>query len=211
MLYGTSGYRVGMRGYDVGLNRLSLRNAAEKAAQMRAWTHAQQERAAETNVQNAVDYARTADGWLQTLHSMMGRMGELAVMANDGTKSAWDRKNLQAEFSQMQKAIQSITTGPDAMARFNGIPLFQGNLATSAVFVAPDLSADSRDVIGHDEAGGETTWGQLLSTESIDELSAAEQAATAIPMGLDYVGGLRDQYGVMTEDLAVSGVLLAQG
>ncbi len=81
---------------------------------------------AANNVENKINYLQTADSWLQKIHDIMGRMGELAVMANDGTKSQVDRNNLQREFAQMQKEIQRITSGATAAGRFNGLYLFRG-------------------------------------------------------------------------------------
>ena len=82
--------------------------------------------AAETNVENKINYLQTADSWLQKIHDMMGRMAELSIMANDGTKSQTDRNNLQVEFSQMQKEIQRVTSGATAAGKFNGLYLFRG-------------------------------------------------------------------------------------
>ena len=89
----------------------------------------QQERqtaAAAGNIANMMDYQRTQDGWAQNITNMASRMAELAVSANDGTKSPVDRMALQAEFDQMQRGIQSVTSGPYAMGKFNGLFLFQG-------------------------------------------------------------------------------------
>ena len=82
--------------------------------------------AATSNVENKINYLQTADAWLQKIQDMMGRMGELAVMANDGTKSQVDRDNLQKEFEQMQKEITRITSGATAAGKFNGLYLFRG-------------------------------------------------------------------------------------
>ncbi|NCC52503.1 MAG: hypothetical protein EOM20_14975 [Spartobacteria bacterium] len=82
--------------------------------------------AAATNVENKINYLQTADSWLQKIHDILGRMAELSVMANDGTKSQIDRDNLQVEFQQMQKEIQRITSGATAAAKFNGLYLFRG-------------------------------------------------------------------------------------
>jgi flagellin len=51
--------------------------------------------AAAGNVENKLNYLQTADSWMQKIHDMLGRMGELAVMANDGTKSSTDTAVLQ--------------------------------------------------------------------------------------------------------------------
>ena len=89
--------------------------------------------AAAANVENKINYLQTADSWLQKIQDIMGRMTELAVMANDGTKSATDRQNLQREFEEMQKEIQRITTGSTAAAKFNGLFLFRGGTGVGAV------------------------------------------------------------------------------
>jgi len=89
--------------------------------------------AAASNVENKINYLQTADAWLQKIHDMLGRMGELAIMANDGTKSQVDRDNLQKEFAQMQKEIQRITTGATAAGKFNGLYLFRGGTGVAIV------------------------------------------------------------------------------
>ena len=166
---------------------------------MRARSEARslQERAAESNLENASSYAQTADGWLQSIDDILGRMGELAVMANDGTKSALDRQNLQYEFSQMQKAIQSITTGPDALAKFNGIPLFQGDALASdaAPIPSPDLTASSPVVIGASVSGESITWGGAISQGGIEELSAAVETGAVIQMASNHLGQVRATLG----------------
>lgn len=82
--------------------------------------------AAASNIENKINYIQTADSWLQKIHDILGRMAELSIMANDGTKSSTDRTNLQKEFEQMQKEIQRITSGATAAAKFNGLYLFRG-------------------------------------------------------------------------------------
>jgi len=82
--------------------------------------------AAANNVENKINYLQTADSWLQKVHDILGRMAEISVMANDGTKSQIDRDNLQVEFAQMQKEIQRITSGATAAGKFNGLYLFRG-------------------------------------------------------------------------------------
>ena len=98
--------------------------------------------AAVGNVENKVNYLLTADSWMQKIQDMMDRMSELAVSANDGTKSQIDRDNLQKEFSQMQKEIQRITSGATAAGKFNGLYLFRGGTGV------PILTGDRVDGAG---------------------------------------------------------------
>ncbi len=85
------------------------------------------------NVENKINYLQTADAWMQKIHDMLGRMAELSIMANDGTKSQVDRNNLQQEFRQMQNEIMRITSGATAAGKFNGLYLFRGGDGVASV------------------------------------------------------------------------------
>ncbi|HBA83827.1 MAG TPA: hypothetical protein DCZ95_07020 [Verrucomicrobia bacterium] len=112
----SSGLRINMAGDDPAGLAMSERLRAQY----------RNSAAAAGNIENKINYLQTADSWLQKIHDIMGRMAELAIMANDGTKSQVDRGNLQKEFEQMQKEIQRITSGATAAGKFNGLYLFRG-------------------------------------------------------------------------------------
>jgi flagellin len=78
------------------------------------------------NIQNEQAYLRTADSWMQKMHDLLHRMSELAVSANDGTKTQTDRSNLQAEFEQLQSELVRITSGSLARGKFNTKNMFDG-------------------------------------------------------------------------------------
>ena len=88
------------------------------------------------NIQNNMSYLRTADSWLQKVHDILGRMAELAVSSNDGTKTDVDRENLQEEFQQMQQEILRITSGETAAGKYNTANLFDGS--APYIQVGPD-------------------------------------------------------------------------
>lgn len=127
-------YTANVTGLRSSMNKLStglrITNAGDDpsglAMSERLRTQYRNTAAAAGNVENKINYLQTADAWLQKIHDMMGRMSELAVMANDGTKSQVDRDNLQKEFQQMQKEITRITSGATASGKFNGNYLFRG-------------------------------------------------------------------------------------
>lgn len=72
-------------------------------------------------IANATNFINTADGYLQTANDMLNRMEELAVNYNDGTKSAEDQANLQAEFDALNN---ELTVNIDLQANFNGDAVF---------------------------------------------------------------------------------------
>ena len=81
---------------------------------------------ARNNVDNSISLIQTADSWLQKINDMLARMSELAIEANDGTKTLEDRANVQIEFEALQDEIQRITSRSTAAAKYNGLYLFRG-------------------------------------------------------------------------------------
>jgi flagellin len=152
--------------------------------------------ASASNVENKLNYLQTSDSWLQKIHDMMGRMSELAVMANDGTKAAVDRKALQTEFSQMQEEIQRITSGATAAGKFNGIYLFRGGNgvaiasndtvagAGTGVGISQQVGADSGMEFTSDEldlsVGNSGTIGSYTTYSYANNMSLAGTKPTTV-------------------------------
>jgi len=185
------------------MSRLSsgsrINNAGDDASGLamseRMRSQARNTAAAASNVENKLSYLQTADSWMQKIHDMLGRMGELAVMANDGTKSDVDRTALQQEFAQMQDEITRITTGPSAAGKFNGVAVFQGGADVSLqvgadggqVFSSAALDLTTANA---DDLGNGTTWGGLIdSAGAVNVLTPAdaEAAVTEVQLGIDFM------------------------
>ncbi|MCJ8329279.1 MAG: hypothetical protein MJH11_04715 [Lentisphaeria bacterium] len=88
---------------------------------------------ARNNVDNGISMLQTSDAWLQKINDMLGRMHELAVEANDGTKTSTDIVNIQTEFTQLQAEITRVTSRNTAAAKFNGLYLFRGGNGQAVV------------------------------------------------------------------------------
>jgi flagellin len=93
--------------------------------------------AAQQNVNNAISFNQTQDGYLQQVNTALTRMSELSVSAQDVTKTTDDRALYQQEYSTLGSYVNDVAT-----KTFNGISLFNGNTlnvttdseATSALF-----------------------------------------------------------------------------
>lgn len=81
--------------------------------------------AANSNVTNAVSFTQTQDGYLGQISTALSRMGELAVLAQDETKTDSDRQLYDKEFQQLATYITSTATKD-----FDGISLFSPNSVT---------------------------------------------------------------------------------
>jgi flagellin len=71
------------------------------------------------NVNNAVAYAQTQDGYLQQVGSALDEMSSLAISAQDATKTDTERADYQKEFSTLYSYISNV-----ASTTFNGVSLF---------------------------------------------------------------------------------------
>ncbi|MDZ8117246.1 flagellin [Pontiella agarivorans] len=158
--------------------------------------------AAAGNVENKLNYLQTADSWMQKMHDMLGRMGELAVMSNDGTKSQVDRDILQKEFSQMQEEIVRIA---DDAGKFNGNALFDGTTISQQVGadggqtfdgVSIDLQSTTATDLDGATGAGTTTWADLIDgTVNISTAAAAEAAVGDLQLGVDFISNKRADVG----------------
>lgn len=143
------------------------------------------------NVEDGISYIQTAEGALDEVSSMLVRMKELAVEASNGTYSATDLTNIQAEVTELSAAINEISTTTD----FNGIDVFG-----TATTIAYGANATESVVVA--AAAGFTalaaTGGAL---DSIDVTSGAAAAVTAIESAIDTVNTQRATYGAQQNKL----------
>ncbi|HSO36977.1 MAG TPA: flagellin, partial [Labilithrix sp.] len=74
---------------------------------------------AERNTNDGISMLQTADGGAEEIHGIMTRMRELAVQASNGSLSATDYTNMDAEYQQSAQEIDRISSS----VQFNGLNL----------------------------------------------------------------------------------------
>ena len=94
-------------------------DAAGLAQSIRFDAQINRNRAVQSNLTNAIAFSQTQDGFLVKAQSALDRMSELAVLAQDITKTNSDRSNYSVEFVQLQSYASNIGT-----KSFNGVSLF---------------------------------------------------------------------------------------
>ena len=112
------------------LNRLSsgskIISPADDAAglgeTMRLGGEQLRNQAASNNLSDALSFQQTQDGYLQNITNALDRMSELAVQAQDVTKSDSDRALYNQEYQTLATYVSSVQS-----ADFNGVSLFSGN------------------------------------------------------------------------------------
>jgi len=78
--------------------------------------------AAQANVNNAISFNQTQDGYLQQVNTALTRMSELSVSAQDVTKTTADRALYQQEYATLGSYVNDVAT-----KSFNGVSLFSGH------------------------------------------------------------------------------------
>jgi flagellin len=109
------------------LNRLSsgskIVNPADDAGglavSMKLSAAAKRSGAAASNIGNSVSFLQTQDGVLKVTAKVLDRISELKTLYADPTKNSTDKANYDAEFTQLQSELTSLTG-----EKFNGVSLF---------------------------------------------------------------------------------------
>ena len=153
-------------------------------------------RSLEASVRNAndgVSLVQTAEGGLAEIQSSLTRMRELAVQAANGTLSASDRGNLDAEFTQLRNSIDQIAGSTD----FNGNSLLGG--AGTVVLQVGAGVGDQMTINTFDASA--TGIGGDISTLDLNSAANATTAITALDTAIDDVTGYRGEFGAMQNRL----------
>jgi len=83
---------------------------------------------AERNIENAVSFIQTTEGYLAETTDIMHRIRELAVQSANGIYSDEDRMQIQVEVSQLVDEVNRIASH----AQFNGMNMLTGAFANPA-------------------------------------------------------------------------------
>ncbi len=168
------------------LNRLSsgskivspADDAGGLAVSMKLSAAANRSAATNNNIGNSVSYLQAQDGVLKVAGEVLDRMGELETLYQDPTKNTNDKANYDAEFSQLQSQLASLTS-----ESFNGVALFgTGSLSvpvaedgsTAVVITAKNL-ADSASGVG---VLTDTNVATLADVQLTDITDAIQRVAT---------------------------------
>ena len=131
---------------------------------------------ARDNIANSVSKVQTADGYLQKVTNALHRMGELASLAMDETKSPADKANYNTEFQELKAYLRDVAT-----KTMNGQNLFDG----SAQSVIKDSSGNFYSYNNADLTGADIT---NLSTGNI---TSVDQWQTSIDLWKVSINGYK--------------------
>jgi flagellin len=164
-------------------------DAAGLAVASRLDAQVQRLSAANSNVGNAVSFTQTQDGYLKKISKAFDRMSELAILAQDATKTDDDRALYDVEFQQLSSYITSAATRD-----FNGVPLF----SQTDIEITADGEGNSFSMTGID-LGAQAYTDATAAT--IGTLTDAQGALDAVRTAIDQVASHRATIGAFQSRL----------
>jgi flagellin len=145
--------------------------------------------AAQGNVNNAISFNQTQDGYLQQVNTALTRMSELSVSAQDVTKTTADRQLYQQEYSTLGAYINDVGT-----KSFNGVSLFSG----ATLNVTTDSDGATFSNLGVNLASATYT---TATADNISSISGAQAALTDTKTAITQLASDRANIGSNEETL----------
>ncbi|HET6485013.1 MAG TPA: flagellin [Spirochaetia bacterium] len=172
------------------------------------------------NIENAVSFVQTTEGYLGETTDIMQRIRELAVQSANGIYTDEDRMQIQVEVSQLVDEVNRIASH----AQFNGLNLLTGAFARPAaganaareLFIQVGANMDQRKqvFIGTMTAralGLQGIGGTTNATISISTPDQANQVIGTVDQALQRVSRQRADLGAYQNrfEMAAKGVAVA--
>jgi flagellin len=146
--------------------------------------------AASNNVSDATSFSQTQDGYLQQVNTAFSRMSELAVEAQDVTKTTTDRALYQQEYTALGSYVNNVSS-----QSFNGVSLFDG----TALNVTTDPNGDTFAMEGINLSS--TTY-STATADDITTISGAVKAVTDTENAIQQLASDRANIGANEESLS---------
>jgi flagellin len=206
----SSGMRINKAGDDAS----GLAVSEKMRSQIRGLNQANR------NIENAVSFIQTTEGYLQETQDILHRLRELSVQAANGIYTPEDRMQIQVEVSQLVDEVNRIASH----AQFNGMNLLTGAFANPEMGgtdarqmffqVGANMDQRERAFIGTMTAealglaGAQVAAGEMISISTPD---VANQAIGSVDNALQMVSKQRADLGAYQNrfEMAAKGVAVA--
>lgn len=159
---------------------------------------------AERNANDGISLLQTAEGAMNEVQGIMGRMRELAVQASSDTVSDTERGYAQQEFSALMSEVDRIAN----VTEYNGTTLLDGS-ATGIEFQV-GINDTANDRISVDIADMTTATlgtgggGAALSTLDISTKAGAQAALDVVDAAIEDVSSGRADIGAVENRLQIT-------
>ena len=158
-----------------------------------------------SNVVNAVSFTQTQDGFMKTMDKALRRMGELAMLAKDGTKSQSDLNLYQKEFKQLQDYVDNTRTKDyNAVSMFGSATLDVTVDSEGNTFSMPPIDLGAGTTVGAYSAA--VSSAVMLTTSSLAgaALEAVKSAISQIAIDRAQLGAVQSRLNFTNDQLNIT-------
>jgi flagellin len=197
----SSGYRINSAADDAA----GLAISESMKTQIRSYV------VAERNANDAVSMTQTAEATLGEMHSILGRMRELAMQGANGSMGAVDRGYLDTEFKSLQSEMTRIQTS----SKFNNQKLLSATATTVTFQIGINNTASDQLTLTFGGLGMSTLLGATTTVSGttgaacLTALGRIDSALTTISTNRARFGAAMNRLEVVTSSIQTSRVNLS--
>ena len=158
-----------------------------------------------SNVVNAVSFTQTQDGFMKTMDKALRRMGELAMLAKDGTKSQSDLNLYQKEFQQLQDYVDNTRTKD-----YNAVSMFGATTINVTVdsegntFAMPPIDLGAGTTVGAYSAAVTSAVQLTTSSYAAEALTKVKEAISQIAIDRAQLGAVQSRLNFTNDQLNIT-------
>jgi len=196
-----SGLRINRAGDDAS----GLAVSEKLRSQVRGLNQAQK------NIENAVSFIQTSEGYLEETTNILQRLRELSVQSSNGIYTPEDRSQIQVEVNQLVDEVNRIASH----AQFNGMNMLTGRFAENStaagdnkMFFHVGANMDQREVMF---IGTMTASALKIQNISLSTADAANQTIGTVSEALRVVskqradlGGYQNRFEIASQGVAIA-------
>ena len=158
-----------------------------------------------SNVVNAVSFTQTQDGFMKTMDKALRRMGELAMLAKDGTKSQSDLNLYQKEFQQLQDYVDNTRTKDyNAVSMFGSATLNVTVDSEGNTFAMPPIDLGAGTTVGAYSAAVTSAVQLTTSTFAAEALTKVKDAISQIAIDRAQLGAVQSRLNFTNDQLNIT-------
>ncbi len=150
---------------------------------------------ASQNAEQSKNMVQTAEGFLNEIHNMLGRMRELAVQSASDTVDATNRASLHGEFNKLREEIDRIASS----AEYNNNKLLDGTFTNKQFQVGANGDLDNTITFS---IGAVSSEAMGVDETDISTLAGGVAAMGELTNAIDYVSNVRSGLGTIQNRLA---------
>jgi len=156
---------------------------------------------AERNANDGISLTQVAEGAMEQIGNLLGRMRELAVQSANGTVDSNSRTYLNNEFVALRSEIDRIAT----VTEFNNTALLSGGVTALVLQVGVDNTANDRLTVAISNVGSNSLASTgVLNTLEIVTQGTAQSTIAEVDVAITQIAAARARLGALQNRLEVT-------